>query len=248
MRSHGSGESQANHVQRMRDTDLYVQAERSSWMEFIEGDDHRLTKAVSRLFDQRRDGHLILPWTDARHLLRAFEASMMGRNGWTSMTELTQATKAYYSTVEGFLTGDPLLLNLRRVAGHITREYGIFDNGCVFRGNLEACGDTLMDGHWEKMEELLHATDDLGNYRMYIQQIIRSSSDGRQQLKSLLRLHVRKRVQGVRRHRLNHALVDIQQQLVKKAEWICGGTSTIVNEAFDQVLSDYPDLHDVVNA
>jgi len=67
-----------------------------------------------------------------------------------------------------------------------------------------------------------------------------------------LRLHVRKRVQGVieamSSSGTSGTLVDIQQQLVKKAEWICGGTSTIVNEAFDQVLSDYPDLHDVVNA
>ena len=105
----------------MRDIDLRIQDDRSSWKELIEGDDHRLTKAVSHLFDQRRDGHLILPWTYTRHLLDAF---------MSSMAELIQATKVYYSTVEGFITGDPLLLNLRRVAGHIARERGIRVHVC----------------------------------------------------------------------------------------------------------------------
>ena len=109
----------------MRDIDLCIQDDRRSWKELIEGDDHRLTKAVSRLVVQRRDGHLILPWTRDRHLLRAFEASL--EIGSTSMAELIQATKAYYSTVEGFVTSDPLLLNLRRVAGHITRERDIYN-------------------------------------------------------------------------------------------------------------------------
>ena len=50
-----------------------------------------------------------------------------------------------------------------------------------------------MNGHWEeligKVEELLHATDDPYNYPMHIQQIIRSSSDGRRQFESFLRLY-----------------------------------------------------------
>ena len=53
----------------MEDTDMLIQDDRPSWMKLIEGDDHRLTKAVSRVLDQRRDGHLILPWTQDRHLL-----------------------------------------------------------------------------------------------------------------------------------------------------------------------------------
>ena len=104
----------------MRDTELHIQVDRITWMKLIEGDDHRLTRAVSRLFDQRRDGHLILPWTQDRHLLDVFGSSL--KTGSTSMAELIQATKAYYSTSEGFVTSDPLLLNLRHVAGHITRE------------------------------------------------------------------------------------------------------------------------------
>jgi len=120
MRSHGLCESQTNHMQRMRDSDLRIQAAEPSWMELIEGDDHRLTKAACRLVDQRRDGYLILPWNDTRHLLGAFGSSL--KTGSTSMAELIQATKAYYSSVEGFLTRDPLLSNLRRVAGHIERE------------------------------------------------------------------------------------------------------------------------------
>ena len=150
MGSHGLGESQANHVQRMKNIDLRIQYERLYWMELIEGDDHRLTKAVSHLFDQRRDGFLILPWNKTRHLLSAFGSSMTGRSGWTSMNELTQATKAYYSTVERFPTSDPLLSNLRCVAGHIERERSMY----VFRSrdilrekNVEACGATLMNGH-----------------------------------------------------------------------------------------------------
>ena len=104
------------------------------------------------------------------------------------MADFIQATKAYYSTVEGFLTSDPLLLNLRRVAGHITRErdmYVIRGGGVLRSKNLVMCADSLMNGHWEeffgKVEEL-HATDHPHNYRMLIQQIISWSSDGRQQL------------------------------------------------------------------
>ena len=104
----------------MRDIDLRLQDDRRSWKELIEGDDHRLTKAVSRVLNQRRDGHLVLPWNNTRHLLEAFGLSL--ERGSTSVGELVQATKVYYSTVEEFVTGDPLLLNLRHVAGHITRE------------------------------------------------------------------------------------------------------------------------------
>ena len=119
------------------------------------------------------------------------------------MAELVQATKAYYSTVEGFVTSDPLLLNLRRVAGHITRERDMYDfNGGfdLYERNRKACAKTLMNGHLEelfgKVEEL-HVTDHPDNYRMLIQQIISWSSDGRQHLKSFLRLHVIECVQGV---------------------------------------------------
>ena len=76
------------------------------------------------------------------------------------MADFIQATKAYYSTVEGFLTSNPLLLNLRRVVGHIEREHHIYNM-------METCGDTLMNGHWEeligKVEELLHPTHDLSH-------------------------------------------------------------------------------------
>ena len=238
----------------MRDIDLRIQDDRRSWKELIEGDDHRLTKAVFRLVDQRRDGHLILPWTRDRHLLRAFEASL--EIGSTSMAELIQATKAYYSTVEGFVTSDPLLLNLRRVAGHIERERGMYNLGIL----VGACRDTLMNGHWEELirkgEELLHATDDPDNYRMHIQAIIEYTSDGRQRLKSFLRPHVIKCVQGVIEATSSSsasgcelALVDLQQQLADRAEWIHVqmGRST-VDEAFEEVLRDHPDLRNAVKA
>jgi len=254
----------------MRDIDLCIQDDRRSWMKLIEGDDHRLTKAISRLVDQTRDGHLILPWTRDRHLLRAFEASL--EIGSTSMAELIQATKAYYSTVEGFVTSDPLLLNLRRMAGHIMREHDMY----VFRGrndlgwkNEEACGDTLMNGHWEKLirkgEELLHATNDPDNYCMHIRRIIQYSSDGLQRLESLLRPHVIKCVRGVIEAMSSSsasgcasALVDLRQRLGNRAEWIYPyewdyegrfmNSRSIVVEAFDQVLSDHPDLRNAVNA
>ena len=161
----------------MRDINLCIQDDRQSWKELIEGDDHRLTKAASCVLDQRRDGHLILLWNSTRHLLEAFGLSL--EIGSTSIAELIQATKAYYLTVEGFLTSDSLLLNLRHVAGHIIRERGMYN----FRGrhildwkNMDACVDSLMNGHWKeffgKGEELLHATDDPGSYRIYIQHII----------------------------------------------------------------------------
>ena len=225
----------------MRDIDLRIQDDRSSWKELIEGDDHRLTKAVSRVLDQRRDGHLILPWTRGRHLLNAFGSSL--KTGSTSMAELIQATKAYYSTVEGFVTSDPLLLNLRHVAGHVARERGMYVIGDL---HVDTCVDTLMNGHWEelfgKVEELLYATDDPDNYRMHIRLIIRYTSNSRQRLESFLRLHVIKHVQGVIEAMSSSGvsscawtLVDLQQRLVKKAEWIFEwiNSYSIVNKAFE---------------
>jgi len=176
------------------------------------------------------------------------------------MAELVQATKAYYSTVEGFVTGDPLLLNLRCVAGHIVRERGMYSfsgGGFLVWKNVEACVDSLMNGHWEeligKVEELLHATHDLDNYRMLIQHIIQYT-DGRQHLESFLRLYVIKCVQEVIKAMSSSgasgcalALVDLHQQLVKKAEWIFGRMGPpIVDEAFEEFLRDYPHLRDTV--
>jgi len=171
------------------------------------------------------------------------------------MAELVQATKAYYSTVEGFVTSDPLLLNLRRVAGHITRERGVYIISFL---HMSTCVDTLMNGHWEeffgKGEELFDATDDPDNYHVHIQEIIRWSFDGRQHFESFLRLHVRKRVLGVIEAMSSSsasgcalALVDLRQRLRDRAEWIFGHR-LIVNEVFDQVLRDHPDLHHAVKA
>ena len=237
----------------MRDIDLCIQYDRRSWKELIEGDDHRLTKAVSRVLDQRRDGHLILPWTRGRHLLNAFESSL-GMDS-ASMAELIQATEVYYLTVEGFVTSDPLLLNLRRVARHIARERGIYDIGGVL---VETCGDTLVNGHWEeligKVEEFLHATDARDNYHVHIRAIIKYSSDGQQRFESFLRLHVIKCVQEVMSSSsasgCASALVDLHQQLVMKALWIYRWINphSIVDEAFEQVLSDHSDLRDAVKA
>jgi len=45
------------------------------------------------------------------------------------------------------------------------------------------------------------------------------------------------------------ALALVDQQLVDRAEWIYGWMGrSIVDEAFEQVLRDYPDLHDAVEA
>jgi len=90
----------------------------------------------------------------------------------------------YYLTVEGFVTGNPLLLNLRYMADYMKREHHMYIFGSedlLHMENEEAHGDTLMNGHWEelfgKVEKLLHATDDPDYYCMYIQAIIQYSSD-----------------------------------------------------------------------
>ena len=46
------------------------------------------------------------------------------------------------------------------------------------------------------------------------------------------------------------ALVDLQQQLVKKAEWIFKWINprSIADEAFEEVLRDHPDIRDAVKA
>jgi len=117
-----------------------------------------------------------------------------------------------------------------------------------------------MNGHWEKLirkgEELLHATDHPENYRMHIRRIIRHTSDGRQRLKSLLRPHVIKCVQGVIEAMSTSgasgcvsALVDLQQRLGDRAKWIFKWMGpSIVDEAFEEVLSDHPDLRHAVKA
>jgi len=173
------------------------------------------------------------------------------------MAELIQATEAYYSTVEGFVTGDPLLLNLRRVVDHIMRERGMYNISFLSTKNEKACAKTLMNGHWEelfgKLEELLHATDDPDNYHVWIQLIIQFNSDGRRRLESFLWLHVIKCVQDVIEAMSSlgasgcaSALVDLQR-LVDRAKWMWMDRS-IVDEAFDQALRDHPDLRDAVKA
>jgi len=78
--------------------------------------------------------------------LYAFELSL--GISLTSIAELVQATKAYYLTVEGFITSDPLLLNLRCMAGYIMRELDMYDIGDVTDWkNVDACVDNLMNGH-----------------------------------------------------------------------------------------------------
>jgi len=106
------------------------------------------------------------------------------------------------------------------------------------------------------VEELLHATDDPDNYRMHIQYIIQFSSDGLQRLERLLRLYVIKRVQGVIEAMSSSgmsgcvlALVDLRQRLGDRAEWIHEWMGhSIVNEGFEEVLRDHPDLRDAVKA
>ena len=72
-----------------------------------------------------------------------------------------------------------------------------------------------------------------------------------------LRLHVIKHVRGVIEAMSSSsasgcalALVDLRQRLVDRAEWIDRWINprSIVNEAFEKVLRDHPDLRDAVNA
>jgi len=79
-------------------------------MKLIEIDDHRLTKVVSHLVDQRHDRHLILLWTKTQYLLEAFKLFL--EIDLMSMAELIQAIKVCYLTVEGFVISNPLLSNL----------------------------------------------------------------------------------------------------------------------------------------
>ena len=174
------------------------------------------------------------------------------------MAELIQATEVYYLTVEGFLTSDPLQLNLRHVAGHIMRECGMYDfsGGYILREkNGKACVDSLMNGHWEELfgkgEELLHVTDNPDNYGMLIQPIISWSSDGQQQFESFLRPHVIKCVQRVIEAMSSSSASGcasaLQQRLRDRVEWIFGWMGpSIVDEAFEQVLRDHPHLRDTV--
>ena len=83
------------------------------------------------------------------------------------------------------------------------------------------------------------------------------SFDKLQHLKIFLRLHVIKCVQEVIEAMLSSsasgcasALVDLQQQLANSVEWIYKWINpcSIVNEAFEKVLQDYPDFCNAVNA
>ena len=55
--------------------------------------------------------------------------------------------KVYYLTVEGFVTSDLLLLNLRCVAGYIMREHDIYNISFLSTKNGKICVDSLMNGH-----------------------------------------------------------------------------------------------------
>ena len=83
------------------------------------------------------------------------------------------------------------------IAGHIKKEHDMYGLGIL----VETCRDTLMNGHLNKLigkvEELFYTTNHPHNYHILIQQIIQFSSDGQQQFKSFLELHVIKHVLGV---------------------------------------------------
>ena len=113
-----------------------------------------------------------------------------------------------------------------------------------------------MNGHWEelirKVEELLHATHDPdNNYHMLIQYIIQYTSDGRQRF---LRLHVicvQEVIEAMSSSGASGcalALVDLQQQLVWIYLYGLIESHSIVDEAFEEVLNDHPDLRDAVKA
>ena len=70
-----------------------------------------------------------------------------------------------------------------------------------------------------------------------------------------LKLHVIKCVQGVIKAMSSSsasgcalALVDLHQRLVDRTDWIYVDADTIVDEAFEEALSDHPDLRNAVNA
>ena len=50
------------------------------------------------------------------------------------------------------------------------------------------------------------------------------------------------------RSSLRLVLVDLYQQLVDRIDWIYVDADTIVDEVFEEALSNYPDLCDTVNA
>jgi len=121
-----------------------------------------------------------------------------------------------------------------------------------------------MNSHWEELfgqvEELL--TDNPDDYRIHIHAIIEYSSvgecDGEWQFEGLLRLHVMKRIKAMLSSVVPEpgasgyvsTLLDIRQRLVDKAEWISPyrdrlmNTCSIIDEVFEEVLSDHPDLRD----
>jgi len=80
--------------------------------------------------------------------MEAFRSSL--KTGLTSMAELIQAKKVYYSTIEVFVTSDSLLLNLRCIVDHMKRECHMYifgSKGFLYMENKEACGNTLMNGY-----------------------------------------------------------------------------------------------------
>ena len=146
---------------------------------------------------------------------------------WMDYLVHTLCEKALMKVVQFVI----LLLNLGRAYHKRTYMY-IFSSGSILVWkNRWVYADTLMNSYWEnlfgKLKELLHATDYPHNYYMHIQYIIWWSSDSQQQFKSFLRLYIIKCMQNMIEvisslgvSGCTSTLVDLQQWLVKKAEWI----------------------------
>lgn len=144
------------------------------------------------------------------------------------MAKYIQVIKVYYLTVERFLTSNPLLLDLRYIASHITREQDMynFNSRGFLNNNMKVYKDSLMNRYQKKLigkvEELLYTTDNPDNYSILIQQIILLSSNSQQYF---FRLYIIKYVQDMISAMLSLdassctlTLVNLQQQLEDRIE------------------------------
>ncbi|KAJ3573092.1 hypothetical protein NP233_g2652 [Leucocoprinus birnbaumii] len=192
---------------------IFSYAIESPWVDFfffVQGDSHRLTRAICNLLTHRRNGDLIpLRAPSINSPLNYVLYAFMGTVGYISgsftytmltqiQTELQQATEAYYRAESPLiLTGSPTSY-FYRVASLIQTEMYIFCHGITSSlltpVSSGVCIEVLMEDHWtellNKVGKVLASGNDPDDCLEIMRDIIGYSRQRVPRFQHILREHI----------------------------------------------------------
>ncbi|KAJ3575408.1 hypothetical protein NP233_g1114 [Leucocoprinus birnbaumii] len=245
----------------------------AGFLNFMEGDNHRLTKAVLGILGKKRNGDVIesLPIPASYAYLTSIR--QLTKFNLTASEEHFRIqyclmTMDYSAAEPAFRLDRDLLFNLKEVAGRLREEeasgYSLLPQDCF----MPLCVDILMRDHWEELyaqyEKTLKASDDSAvNYCRIIWGISRHHPDASHRVTHLSRNSI-KRLATAAINKVASSgmqpsenpdfcaalLLDLAKEQTKKIQAIAlllfDGGYGIVAGALQELVPDHPEWHDVV--